>query len=102
MVVELVMGGEVGGRVEARRWTGLPLEKLRNVVEVVVEAGRVVSWGLGVARRVVEVVEVVGNGQAFCTMTHSGITVDFFFCFRSRARIRNLRCYFRGKEKRKK
>ena len=61
--------------MEARRWTGLPLEKLRNVVEVVVEAGRVVSWGLGVARRVVEVVEVVGNGQAFCTMTHSGITV---------------------------
>ena len=62
MVVELVMGGEVGGRVEARRWTGLPLEKLRNVVEVVEEAGRVVSWGLGVARRVVEVVEVVGKG----------------------------------------
>ena len=62
MVVELVMGGEVGGRVEARRWTGLPLEKLRNVVEVVEKAGRVVSWGLGVARRVVEVVEVVGKG----------------------------------------
>ena len=25
-------------------------------------SGRVVSWGLGVARRVVEVVEVVGKG----------------------------------------
>ena len=65
MVVELVMGGEVGGRVEARRWTGLPLEKLmklRNVVEVVEKAGRVVSWGLEVHRRVVEVVEVVGKG----------------------------------------
>ena len=48
--------------MEARRWTGLPLENLRNVVEVVEEAGRVVSWGLGVARRVVEVVEVVGKG----------------------------------------
>jgi len=60
--VELVMGGEVGGRVEARRWTGLPLEKSRNVAEVVEEAGRVVSWGLEVHRRVVEVVEVVGKG----------------------------------------
>jgi len=36
--------------------------KLRNVVEVVEKAGRVVSWGLEVHRRVVEVVEVVGKG----------------------------------------
>ena len=52
-------GSEVGGRVEARRWTGLPLVKLKNVVDVGEEAARVVSWGLEVDRRVVE---VVGKG----------------------------------------
>ena len=46
MVVELVMGGEVGGRVEARRWTGLPLEKLRNVVGGLSAGGSGLPGGL--------------------------------------------------------
>ena len=81
--------------MEARRWTGLPLEKLmklRNVVEVVEKAGRVVSWargsqagcrgcrgsreGLGRRREAMERGEKAGylkekfnyskSGQAFC------------------------------------